>query len=590
MAVARVKLSARDEKAMEGIRADIAAGILRQVSVGYRVDLYEDKTRKGDETSTLRATKWVPQEVTMTPIGADPNSGVRSASETTFECRVIGSEASGSSSAAANQGRDASMTPEELAAKKAADDKAASDKAVADKATADAAALATRSANDAAATRATAATATLDRAAIAKEERERIENIQLDCRAAGLDDAFAADLVTRDISVAGAGRAILDEQRKKQKPSTNGHIRLGDEARDHVRAGVEEALLIRAGVVARDKATDASKRFRGMNLLRLAEECVRVANGGRDLEDMSPNAIATRALAFAASDFPKITENVAAKKLRQEYMAAAPTYKAISRENTAADFKPMSRVQTGLGSDLKEIQDNGELEYSNLAESKESYAITSYGKLMGLTRRLIINDDASAFDRIPGIMGRRAAIKENYLAWAVITGNPTMGDGVALFSTAATRLNLQASGAGSALQESSLTIARTAMRKQTDPDGTILNIEPRYLIVPAALETTAYKNVVATVTPSAVSGVSPFQGLLMVIVEPLLDANSATAWYLAGDLGMTDMLEHSYLTGGNGPSVQSFYEAKFDGILYRVIHDFGVAPIEFRGLYKSPGA
>jgi len=187
-------------------------------------------------------------------------------------------------------------------------------------------------------------------------------------------------------------------------------------------------------------------------------------------------------------------------------------------------------------------------------------------------------------------MGRRAAIKENALAWAILTGNPTMGDGVALFSTAATRLNLQASGAGSALQESSLTIARTAMRVQKDPDGTILNLRPRNLIIPAALETTAYKNVVATVTPSSATSVSPFQGQLTVIVEPLLDANSTTAWYLAADLGQVDMLEHSYLMGQSGPSVQTFYDAKFDGVLYRIIHDFGVAPIDFRGLYKSPGA
>lgn len=53
-------------------RADVAAGILSAVSVGYRID----QTEFDPETNTLTATRWTPVEVSLVSIPADPSVGI----------------------------------------------------------------------------------------------------------------------------------------------------------------------------------------------------------------------------------------------------------------------------------------------------------------------------------------------------------------------------------------------------------------------------------------------------------------------------------------------------------------------------------
>lgn len=73
--VARVQFSQREDVA--AIIQDVADGIIRNASVGYLIHKFEV-----DETTsppTHRATDWEPYEVSLVPIGADPNAGVRAA-------------------------------------------------------------------------------------------------------------------------------------------------------------------------------------------------------------------------------------------------------------------------------------------------------------------------------------------------------------------------------------------------------------------------------------------------------------------------------------------------------------------------------
>ncbi len=60
------------ERAKE-IEADVEAGIIRNLSVGYSIDEIEE--RKGNGTRTLVATRWTPHEVSALAIGADANAG-----------------------------------------------------------------------------------------------------------------------------------------------------------------------------------------------------------------------------------------------------------------------------------------------------------------------------------------------------------------------------------------------------------------------------------------------------------------------------------------------------------------------------------
>jgi hypothetical protein len=76
---ATVRFSKRAE--VEPIFQDVKDKIIRNVSVGYTVYRYDDVSTPDDlraGTRRMRATDWEPSEVSLVPVGADANAGVRS--------------------------------------------------------------------------------------------------------------------------------------------------------------------------------------------------------------------------------------------------------------------------------------------------------------------------------------------------------------------------------------------------------------------------------------------------------------------------------------------------------------------------------
>lgn len=106
-------------------------------------------------------------------------------------------------------------------------------------------------------------------------------------------------------------------------------------------------------------------------------------------------------------------------------------------------------------------------------------------------------------------------------------------------------------------------------------------------MVPAALETTAEK-LLALVQATKSSDANPFAGKLTLIVEPRLDAKSATAWYLVSD--RVESLMYAYLVGERGPLVEVREGFDVDGVEVKCRLDFGAGFTDFRGWYRNAGA
>jgi len=204
-----------------------------------------------------------------------------------------------------------------------------------------------------------------------------------------------------------------------------------------------------------------------------------------------------------------------------------------------------------------------------------------------ITRQAIINDDLDLLGRIPRRMGRAARRTIGDLVFAILTSNPNMSDGVALFHS--DHKNLAA--AGSAPSVTSLSAARAAMGTQKDGDAT-LNVAPKYLLVPAALEASANQLINSTVDPTASKGhaTNPVAGMAEVIADGRLDAASATAWYLAADPNGYDTIEVAYLDGMESPYLEEQNVWTSDGVEMKVRVDAGVAPLASQTLYKNAGA
>jgi hypothetical protein len=130
-------------------------------------------------------------------------------------------------------------------------------------------------------------------------------------------------------------------------------------------------------------------------------------------------------------------------------------------------------------------------------------------------------------------------------------------------------------------------------------DDVIINVNPRYLIVPAALAATALQLVQSTADPAAggtAAGNSNTHNIygptgtrpLQVVVEPQLDLASTSAWYLASD-AMVDTVELTFLSGEESPVLESEWDFDRDVYKYKVRQTFGTKAIDWRGLYRNTG-
>ena len=126
--------------------------------------------------------------------------------------------------------------------------------------------------------------------------------------------------------------------------------------------------------------------------------------------------MATRTL-HSTSDFPDILAAVTNKTLRQAYEAYPRTFPLFCRQVLATDFKAMHRVQLGEAPQLLKVGESGEFKRGALGESKESYRIETYGRVIAIARQVLINDDLDAFTRIPAMYG-------NAIDWRGIYKNP----------------------------------------------------------------------------------------------------------------------------------------------------------------------
>lgn len=546
-----VRFSQRAE--VEPILSDIADGILRHVSVGYMVWEYRITGKQG-ELEVWRAMDWEPMEVSIVPIGFDDGAVSRSAEETSqaiinrAEWPITQGESIMTTEV---QGNPAPIQEPETRGVTAEE--------------------ATRIANDAAAAASRDATVA---------ERARVSDIRSAVRAARLDDTFADELIREGVDINVARERIISRWVDQDTSEPTRGIRTGVDQgiMANMREAATNALLVRGGVEG-VSPSDQGRHFAGMSLLRLCEEILTI--GGVNVRGMSSREIATRAL--STSDLANVVGAIYNKTLLAGYESAPRTFVGVFRMTTNADFKAMNRIRLSGAPSLEEVKEGGEFKYGKLTDEKETYSLASYGKILPFTRQTIINDDMDALVRIPMMFGRAAADLESDIVWAILAANAALQDGVALFH--ANHANLAASGAAPSV--TTLGAARTAMRKQTGMEGRIINIMPRHVIVPANLETTV-DQLMTSITPAQPSNAVPNSiRSLNPVVEPRL---ADTVWYMAADYNQVDTIEYCYLEGNQGVYIETREGFNIDGIEVKARHDFAAKAIDYRGLYKNPGA
>jgi hypothetical protein len=450
-------------------------------------------------------------------------------------------------------------------------------------------------------------------------DQKRRNEIQATCKLAKVERAFADQLCDAGVSVDVAKQRIIEKMATQPLGrSVDGDaVRVTKSSDDKYFEAARDGLLMRAQTSSRvhrklfegEKPAEGSQDFSRMSLLRMAEKFMQRAGVNTDRHsspDIARAAIgdpkALARLNISRSDpayhttgsFANLLLDASNKTLLAGYEEAPYTWNLWARQaGSVDDFKNINRIRFSESPDLEIVPENTEYHEGVMTDSKESYKVEKFGKVFTVTWETVVNDDLDAISRIPAMHGNAARRTQNKKVYEVLTSNPTMGDGVALFGAHASGSNT--TGAAAAPSVTTLNAAFLAMRKQTGLNSSaILNIIPRYLIVPVAYEATALE-LVNSISYNAANnneGVKNIYGPggprnITVIGEPQLDAASATVWYMAADPAQIDTVEISFLSGEESPVLESEWDFDKDCYKYKIRQTFGVKAIDWRGLFRN---
>ena len=427
------------------------------------------------------------------------------------------------------------------------------------------------------------------------------ERLELTVRRAASEARLPEETVQRILdenrgrSQTDALTAVVREMRletERRAPAHAGHPARVEVTRDSgetlVRAFSDE-LERRAGVI--QQPTDIGKQAMGLTCLEMCRSYL--GSRGVNTVGMSKNEVVARAF-HSTSDFPKLFENVASKTLLAAYAEEPQTWRPLARQRNLPDFKQVSDLQLAGQVVPEKILEGGEYTSGTLTEGKSTWNLATYGKRIAVTRQAIINDDLDSLSRVPELLGRGCRLLESNLVWDLITtgasGATVSLDGQALFHSSH---NNTATGSGTTISIGGMDKAKLKLRNQKDLANNRINLAPAYLVVPTALETTALQFLYPTgYAPAALTGAAgpnPFAMGVQLIVEPRLDDDSTSVWYLTSSPNRVEMITFGYLAGEAGPTITTTEKRDPDGVELLVRMDFGCTLSDFRGFVRADG-
>jgi len=434
-----------------------------------------------------------------------------------------------------------------------------------------------------------------------RQERERVAAIQEIC--AGEFPKIERDAILLGWTVEETSQKVLKAMRES-RPQADVHISVGrSRSGDCDAATLEAACALTAKLSHPEEHYDeeildrAERRFRGgIGLQELILEAA-WANGytGRSFRESREAlryAFGRRVQAgFSTVDIGGIISNVANKFLLEGFYSVERTWRNICAVRNVSDFKTVTSYRL-IGSDqYEQVAPGGELKHGTLGEESYTNKADTYGLLLSVDRRDIINDDLGAITQVPRKLGRGSGLKINDVFWTTFLDN-------ASFFTAGNKNYLE--GADTKLGIDGLTKAETAFMEQVDSDGKPIGVMPAILLVPPALSAIATQlnkslelRDTSSNTKYPVS--NPHQGKFRTEVSrylsnPTYPGGSPKAWYLLADANDLPVIEVAFLNGQDSPVIETA-EADFNvlGVRMRGYHDFGVALQDPRGGLKCKG-
>lgn len=555
---------AEDDPEADRIFRKVKDGILQNISVGYRTYKVEKIEESADKIPVMRAVDWEPFELSVVPMGADDGAGFRSADQAPNKCVFVTRQ-----ELTMDENKNTNPTGESAAV------------------------AATRAANEARVEDAKRTAALQEEASqkAIEQERQRAAGIRAIAKQAKMGEDWAGKLIEAGTTVEQARKAAFDHlaQVDASAYQVDGTLRIGagDDARDKFIRGASAWLFQRTGTrfvleAAKKKNPDLFKdiafepgEFRGLSPVELARECLErqgVKTRGMEPMRMVGLAFTHRGGGYhTTSDFPTLLENVLSKVLLGAYTLQENTWEKICKVDEVPDFRTSKRYRTGSLSTLDVIAEHAEYKNGTVPDgSQYGVATERLGKIFGISRETILNDDMSALADMAMKMGQAAMRTIENQVYALIAQNsglgPTQGDSQPFFH--ANRANVNSSG--STLTVAGIDADRVVLRAQLDPSGLdYLSLKPAVLLVPDSLYGTGLVVNDAQYDPESNKFQKPnfVRGLFREVVStPRL---TGTRRYLIAD--PLDWIVVAFLQGqGRGPVMESRDGWRIDGTEWKV--------------------
>ncbi|MBI2193342.1 MAG: Mu-like prophage major head subunit gpT family protein [Planctomycetes bacterium] len=437
-----------------------------------------------------------------------------------------------------------------------------------------------------------------DEERIRQEERERLAVIEAACQQPGgwgAQEKRVADLKARaidgELSVKDLQAELLHILRAS-RPAVP-MIASGAIRGVSCEQAVEAALLMRLG---REKLAEKAlgpevcgqaKRLGAAHALDLCRAALEA--DGREIPSGRMELVKA---SLSTYSLPAALGNVANKLLLDAYEESPATWRALAAIRSVADFKPNTAIRPSFTGQLEQLAPGGELRHGSVRESVTTFKVDTFGRLLGIDRRDLVNDDLSVFEETSRAMGKAAMRKVSDLVYETLLANAG-----GFFSAANGNL---LTGVDAALGPDSLAKAIQAMQTQRDEEANDLDIRPATLLVPPELAVTA-KSLLESEFVQRMAEEPTGNSLRRAValeVEPRLSnaakfkgQASSKHWYLFAAPSACSLIV-AFLNGKQAPTVEYFgLEQEVDrlAVSWRVYHDFGASLCDPRAAVRSAG-
>ena len=372
---------------------------------------------------------------------------------------------------------------------------------------------------------------------------------------------------------------------------------------------VSNSLKAEVGVKAAEKAMNDAATLRGFNVHKLIHTVLhahgRSVSPGQGIDDsvlasaLECGSNVRASAGFSTVSLPGILSRVANKAMLQSYNDGMGVAREFCAETDTTDFKQFDRYRMTEAGDFEELGATGEIKSSTLTEETLSNQVKTYGRMFGITRQMLINDDLGAMLAIPSLLGKMAA---RTLEKSVISLLANASTGAAstnfFFSTSSAKKKANyAAGAATALDIDALGTAYKLFLDQVDSQGNPIMVEPSLLLVTNKNAVNARKlfNDAAyrfTNADTKETTENQWQGMFRPLVSPFLSqlATTEDEYYLLPTPSDTAVINIAYLRGQRSPVIsQSDVDFNQLGVQMRGVFDFGVALWDQRLAVKMAG-